>query len=286
MPAVLVPLTLSCLFNAPPAPPAPAPTPPPGDQSVPALVEQLEACQEMDCAALRALVAIGPKVWPDLAAGLDHKKELVRFWSIGVLAEVPVPEAEAKLLTFAKDEPLTRIRAASVFALAGYPDAAASAAIVTALGDMDANVRFEAASALGRRPPDPVGRDALVKLLDDQDEDVRAAAAESLGVMAPIAKVPNVTKALLDKISDRKPGVRGRVAIALGQIGVAEAVPPLVKRLERERDGEALAAVVWSLGELKDASAVEPLKKLEGHDSEVVRQHVKEALLKLAGGAK
>ncbi|MFO0746787.1 MAG: HEAT repeat domain-containing protein [Myxococcota bacterium] len=265
------------------APPAPSPAPPPAGESVPALIEALADCQEMDCPALRSLVARGDKVWPELERGIDHKQEMVRFWSIGVLSEVPVAAAMPRLLGFIKDEPLARIRAASAFALASYKGAPeVTPALVLALSDIDPNVRFEAASALGRRPADPAALAPLVKALDDQDEDVRAAAAETLGVMGPVAKVPEATKALLAKVSDRKPTVRGHVAIALGQIGVPEAVPPLVKRLERERDEEALAAAIWALGELGDKTAVEPLKALEGHASEIVRGHVAEALGKLA----
>jgi len=268
------------------APPAPAPAPGEPGEPVPALVAALADCEDEGCPALRALIAKGEAVWPALDQGIGHAQEIVRFWSIGVLAEVPVPAARARLLGLVADEPLTRIRAAACFALAGYPGADATAALVKALSDHDPNVRFEAASAIGRRAPDASALPALVKVLDDQDEDVRAGAAEAIGAMAPVARTPEVEKGLLAKINDRKAPVRGRIAIALGQVRIAKAVAPLVTRAGREKDEEALAAIAWALGELADEAARATLEGLGKHASEIVRKHAAEALGKLDLAAK
>ncbi|MCC6623417.1 MAG: HEAT repeat domain-containing protein [Deltaproteobacteria bacterium] len=258
---------------------------PPPPTSVPELVEALIGCVDEQCPALRALVAKGEAVWPELDRGIGHTEELVRFWSIGVLAESPVPAARARLLQLAGDEPKARIRAAACFSLAGYPGADVTAALARALGDHDPNVRFEAASALGRRAADATAVPALaalVKALDDQDEDVRGAAAEALGLMAAVARTPEVERALLGKINDRKGPVRGRVAVAIGQLGITRAVAPLVTRAGRERDVEALAAMAWALGELGDKAALPTLEGLVGHASELVSQHAREAVAKLS----
>lgn len=283
---MLLPIVVSFMVSAPPAPtPAPAPQPA-STEPVATLLPQLEACEEMDCAALRALVSKGPKVWPDLEKGIDDPKELIRFWSIGVLAEVPVPEAKDKLVKLLREEPLARLRAASAFALASYPPGPdVTGELVTALSDIDPNVRFEAASALARRPADPTAFAPLVKALDDKDEDVRAAAADALGQGGKAARTAAITKALLAKVSDRKPPMRGRVAIALAQIGAPEAVAPLIARIGRERDETALAAVAWALGELGDKTAIDPLKTLAQHPSDVVKQHAAEALQRLTAPA-
>jgi len=277
MPPVIISLALGLTLAAPP-PPAPAPAPKP---TVLELLPALEACQDTDCPALVALVERGDAAWPDLEQGIDHKSELVRFWSIGVLATRPIEAARGKLLKLLATEPAVRIRAASAFALAGYPGADVTAELVEALADPDPNVRFEATSALGRRPPDVSMVAPLVKLLDDKDDDVRAAAAETLGALGAVAKTPEVAKALLAKVNDRRPAVRGRVAIALGQLGVAGAPARLLERVGRERDEEALAAMAWALGELRDPAAKDALEKLTTHASAVVKQHAEEALAKL-----
>lgn len=246
------------------------------EASVAELVVQLEACKEMDCPPLRALVEKGDKVWPELEVGLDHAEEMVRFWSLGVLSEVPVAAARPRLVGLLSD-PLVRIRAAAAFALGAQRSPEVVLPLVGALADPDVNVRFEAASALAR-VPDPRAVDALIEVSSDKDVDVRRAACEALGTIKDDRARPALV-GLLKK--DRKPIVRGYAAIALGNIKSAEAVEALVERAGRERDPEALAAVAWALGEIGAQPARAALDKLVSHESEVVQREAKGALAKL-----
>ena len=248
---------------------------PPEGESVKVLVEQLNTCLEIDCAPVRALVAKGDKVWPELEVGIDHKDEMVRFWSLGVLTEVPVAAARPKLIALLKD-PTVRIRAAAAFALGAQRSPEVVMPLVEALADTDVNVRFEAASALGR-VPDPRALDPLIKATSDVDDDVRRAACEALGSF----KDEKARDALVDKLNDRKGIVRGHAAIGLGLMKAVGGVDALVKRAGRERDVEALAAMAWALGEIGDAKAKTVLETLAKHADAGVQKQASEALPKL-----
>jgi HEAT repeat protein len=271
----MYPYLLALALGAPPPPPAP--TPAPASETVAELVPQLEACEDMQCPPLKALVAKGDKVWPELELGVDHANELVRFWSLGVLSEVPVAAARPKLVLLLSD-PLVRIRAAAAFALGAQRSPEVVPALIGALGDPDVNVRFEAASALVR-VPDPRALEPLLAVLSDDDVDVRRTACEALAAF----KDERAEKALLERLQkDKKAVVRGHAAIALGNQKNAAAVDALVARSERERDEEALAAMAWALGEIGDAKARAALDKLAGHASELVKREASTALGKLA----
>lgn len=247
-----------------------------GTPTVAELVARLATCQEMDCAPLRELVARGDKVWPALEVGLDDADEMVRFWTLGVLSEVPVAAARPRLITLLAD-PMVRIRAAAAFALGVQKVPEVVPPLIGALVDGDVNVRFEAASALAR-VPDVRAVEPLIKASADADEDVRRAACEALGNIGDARAEP----VLIDRVADRKAVVRGHAAIALGVMKARGAVDVLVKRVGRERDAEALAAMAWGLGEIGDAKARPALEGLREHKAEVVRKEAADALAKLA----
>jgi len=248
---------------------------PPAERSVKALVAELARCQAMDCEPLRALIAKGDKVWPELEAGLDDLDEMVRFWTLGVLSEVPVAAARPRLIGLIKD-PLVRIRAAAAFALGAQKVPEVVAPLIAALADPDVNVRFEAASALVR-VPDERALEPLIKASADLDEDVRSASCEALGAI----KDDRARAVLVDRLSDRKAIVRGHAALALGVMRAQKALEALIKRAGRERDAEALGAIAWALGAIGDRAALPALERLATHASEVVKAQAIEALARL-----
>lgn len=252
---------------------------PPAERSVADWVGELGGCLELDCEAVRALVSRGEKVWPELEVGLTHKDEMVRFWSLGVLTEVPVAAARSKVVEMLSDKAV-RIRAAAAFALGAQRSPEVVEPLLVALFDADVNVRFEAASALSR-VPDKRAVEPLIEVMADPDHDVRGAACEALGAIGDPRAVPTLVTRLMD---DRKPGVRGRAALALGAMK-ADVAGQLAKRAGRERDPEALAAMCWALGEVgksDDGVSVKVLEGLVGHANEVVRRHAKDALAVIA----
>lgn len=268
--------TLAALAELAAPPPPKAPTPEP-EVPVATLVRSLASCVEMDCGPLRTLVSRGPKVWPELEVGLDDRDEMVRFWTLGVLSEVPVPAARPRLIALMKDKTV-RIRAASAFALGAQRHPEVVPPLIEALVDPDVNVRFEAASALGR-VPDPRALEPLLTSVKDLDEDVRGAVCDALGAIGDARAIPELLTLLKD---DRKSGVRGRAALALGALKAKDAFDTLVKRATRERDPEALAAMCWALGELGDARALPTLEPLTRHTNEVVKKHAQEAVATLS----
>lgn len=243
------------------------------------LVKKLETCQDLDCPPIRALVRRGKEIWPELAVGLKDQTEMTKFWTLGVLSEVVVPEAREVLEGLLADEALVRIRAAAAFALGNMHTPEVVPALAKALADKDVNVRFEAASAL-TRTPGAAAVPALLTALRDKDEDVRAAVVEALAAAKDLRAVDHL---LRRAAKDPAAGVRGMAAIALANLKAEAAVEPLISRLEAEKNKQALAAVCWALGELGDARALWPLTALAGGADAVVSKHASEAVAKIKG---
>jgi len=288
------------------APPAASPAAPPvkaSEVAAPAvadLVGRLKACKALtSCAPVRALLARGPAIWPALRVGLEAPDEMTRFWTLGVLSELPIPAAreaiEARL-----GDPKIRVRAAAAYALGALRDRAVSPALVRALQDNDLNVRFAAAVALGR-VHDPATVGALVAACRDKDDDVRAYAALALGdtVGAMDAGAPGreaaraqARRALLERLDqDLFPKVRGFAAMALSKLRDPATLHPLLARLRAEDDPKALAAAVFALGALGDVAALNPLRALQAglandrrealRDDAELREYLRDAIQEL-----
>ena len=96
--------------------------------------------------------------------------------------------------------------------------------------------------------------DHLLQLLGDPDRFVRRAAALALGELRADRAVPGLIETLKDNATIWE--AAGDAAWALGQIGDADAVPPLIAALQQPYvAGPALAA----LAKLQDTRAVQPL---------------------------
>jgi HEAT repeat protein len=262
---VMSALLFSAAAAAAAAPPAP---------SVAELVQRLPACQSLEtCEAALELTRRGEAIWPDIEVGLGSPDEWIRFWTLGVLTNVPVAaarEAIAKRL----DDGAVRVRAAAAFALGEQRDRAVTPALLRALADKDLNVRFAAAVALGKIK-DPAAVPALIAACRDRDEDVRAHAAAALGETGD----RRATAALLERLDqDIVPLVRGYAAMALGQLRDPASLVPLLAHADEEKDASALAATAAALGELRDPAALPKLKLLLLNPSEGVVDHVRYAI--------
>ena len=246
---------------------------PPGT-SVADLVGGLDTCESIDtCEPVRALVARGRAVWPALEVGLTSDKELVRFWTLGVLSEVTVPEARDAITARLGDKAV-RVRAAAAFALGALGGKEVTPALLRALLDKDLNVRFAATVALGR-VKDPASVQGLIAALRDKDNDVRAQSAQALGEIGDAAAAP----ALLERLDqDLIPEVRTYAATALAEIAAPDAAEKLIAHLTGEQDPKALAATAYALGRLHDPRAKAPLERLLASPHEEVRVYAKEAL--------
>src|SRR5688500_2454894 len=83
---------------------------------------------------------------------------------------------------------------------------------------------------------------------------------------------------LIRLFEDSEARVRRRAAIAAGRVGLAEAVPPLVRLLQTDTDVEVRQMAAFSLGLIGDASAVEPLRAALADPMPVIAGRAAEAL--------
>ena len=146
---------------------------------------------------------------------------------------------------------------------------AASRVCLSALADAAPMIRAVAAKAILSLGPEESSR-ALIPLLNDKDEFVRRETAYALGLThSRIA-----TSALSDRlVNDKKDGVRGAAAIALGEIADEGAVVTLVavlapqsspqskgnRKQKEERNPFVLRAVAVALGQIRSRAGVPAL---------------------------
>lgn len=136
-----------------------------------------------------------------------------------------------------------------------HPDA--SRVAVSAIDDTAAIVRATASSAVQWLPAEE-GAAALLPLLVDQDEFVRQEAVYALGHTKSRGAVTPLIELL---VKDRRDGVRGAAAVALGQIADETAVVSLAQVLSpqtslpgtkarKEKNDFVLRAAAVSLGQI------------------------------------
>ncbi len=154
------------------------------------------------------------------------------------------------------------------------------------LGHEDVRVRRETVRALTRIG----GQGAtgiLLQLLDGADAELSQQALLSLGAMKNPAAVPALLRLALEDGGQRPPDLRRGAIKALGEIGSAEAVPPLVELLASRRfwrpgrHNELRAAAAAALGEIGDAAAQAPLESATSDRNEAVARAAVQALKQL-----
>lgn len=223
------------------------------------VIAQLKKCETLKCPAVKTLIGLKDGVWPRIKEGLAAPDEMTRFWSLGVLTEIPTLKARDAVAAMLADKKI-RIRAAAAYVLGAMKDKSVSPHLVKALADKDLNVRFSAAMALGR-VKDPATVKPLTVATRDSDEEVRAYACLALGDMG----IKTVVPTLMERLDqDLHPKVRGFAAMSLSKVADKRALPLLRKRLNEETDAKAFAAAVFALGELGGTSELLLLKRVEG----------------------
>ena len=119
----------------------------------------------------------------------------------------------------------------------------------------DPFIRAERVRALGMLD-DPRVVGALIPFLDPGETPmVRTAAAAAIGQVGSAWAVEPLVRCLADPWYD----VRCQAAKALGRTGNLRATEPLNRRLLQEEDGYAAAAIIEALGPLGNASSAHPL---------------------------
>ncbi|RMH10001.1 MAG: HEAT repeat domain-containing protein [Nitrospirae bacterium] len=150
-------------------------------------------------------------------------------------------------------DPNMAVQEAAASILATIGDERVIAPLRTALCSPDWVVRMHAARALGRlKAVEAVG--TLILLLQDPVPTVRQ---ESVHALQAIGR-PAV-RTLLQSLHDRDWRVRLRATEALGILGSAEAVDPLIMLLQHDPDIAVRQDAARALGQLGNTRAVEPL---------------------------
>jgi HEAT repeat protein/cyclophilin family peptidyl-prolyl cis-trans isomerase len=83
---------------------------------------------------------------------------------------------------------------------------------------------------------------------------------------------------LVRLLNDEEARIRRRSALAVGRVGLADGVPPLVRLLQSDTDPEVRQMAAFALGLIGDATAVEPLKQALMDPSMVIAGRAAEAL--------
>ena len=167
--------------------------------------------------------------------------------------------AAPALLRRLNDEDLFEQNAAAE-TLGKLGDVRAIAPLIEKLNDRSSTVRRAAAAALERIDSSWRGSEAarmavpaLLRRLSDDDESVRWVAAEALGELGDARAVAP----LIDRLNDDD-YVRGVASVALSKLGDARAVAPLIDRLA-DCDPTVRLVAAEALGKFGDAQAVAPL---------------------------
>jgi hypothetical protein len=183
-----------------------------------------------------------------------------------------------ELAKSARRDPLSGVRVLCLRTLLReYPQhAELSAVLREAVGDPDADVRLEAATALG-----PDGLAVLEALVGDAavEDAVAVRAAETLGphLSAETARA-TLRRERAAARDDRRPATARACAAALARAGDPQDEPLLLAIAREDRDESLRVAAVRALGLVGTAQAVPPLAALAGSGGGDLRRAGREAI--------
>ncbi len=184
---------------------------------------------------------------PDLAAALRDPQVEVRVVAAAALWRLPDAAAVPGLITLLNDtDPAARQWAA--LALGVVRDRRATAPLLRMLTDDQPEVRLDVVRSLGR-VGDPAAMSALQAYVENADlpEDERLEAVNAIASLDSPDKV-NVLVRLLRHAEEP---VRLRAVRALGQVGDALAIPPL-RRVRGEARGELRTSIDESIAAIRE----------------------------------
>jgi HEAT repeat protein len=207
-----------------------------------------------------------PVVEPMLAFLADSSRHSARAWAANILGELKAPRAFPTLITALKDLD-DEVRAKAAAALGRLGDRRAVTYLLDhLLTDPAPFVRARIAGALGQFAGNEV-IDRLVRALGDPAWWVRMRSVEALEQIGPTAEAP-----LIVALDDPDPEIRIRAAVALERLGVPARLVALIEQGEATSDTAAL------LTKLGVAGARELLAELLHHASPAVRTAVVTAI--------
>ena len=249
-------------------------------KAVPALVKALEdPNNSVRESAANALGKIGDvRAVPALLRNFkniddaDKGADDVRQSADNALSKIGVEAIPA--LIKALDDSDADVRYRVVCALGKMKDARVASVLIETLKDVDDGVRYRATEALGKIGA-TMAVPALIETLEDMNDSVRYCAVDSLGKIGDITAVP----ALIVALKDTDEEIRRSIDNALGKIGPA-AIPELIKALQ-DPDVDIRYRVVYALRKIGDARVVPALVEILKDTDDGVRYRAAEALGKI-----
>lgn len=192
----------------------------------------------------------------------------VRLTAVLALGRIGAEESASTLRERLQDDD-SRVRQWSAWALGNLnqPDALPheqAASLVARLGDPVQPVRLAAAQALNELDQDPGIARRLLEALESQEPGMRRAAARALIGQVGISAFP----ALLQAATDQDVEVRQAVVAALGELGDARAIPPLLDRLAHDPADSVRAEAAFRLGKIGTVDLVGHLRQAAMSDKD------------------
>ncbi len=190
-----------------------------------------------------------------LAMKRDSSKD-VRLRAAVALRKLEAAEALRDLLSYSDPE----IRGMAVTGLAKIGHRESLQDVARLMQDEDLEVRRRVAAFMGEVACKVDCNEALGWLalaLQDSESAVRCEALKSLGKM----KGEEACDLALQALQDPEWQVRYTAVTTLGEIGHNKALDTLVQTMFAGEDEEIRAWAAWSLGEIADVRAIEPLQR-------------------------
>jgi HEAT repeat protein len=196
--------------------------------------------------AIRALCAIGDR--SAVHALIQEMLNLgpAAYWPAEDWSKLGTVEAIEELTKILGTANQPRIRADICIILQAIGSDKAVDALIRALNDPEAQVRWAACHALGAIGSDKVV-DPLIRALDDPEVEVRRGACYALGAIGGDRAADALLQAL-DREEDS--GVRAEIYKALGKTGYAKSIDKLVERGLREPEDGVYSEACKALGKL------------------------------------
>jgi len=220
------------------------------DEVIPVLIMALDdPDKDVQWRAVESLARFGEKATAPLLEALKSPK--TKNQAQEALVKIGTP-AVAGLIDIIRDKNLSGItRAAAAKALGKIGDTADTAALMEAVKERDLALRREAVVALGRLK-EKKALTLLNRLM--QNPELKKFAAEALGEIGDAEAV----RPLIRAMNDKDETIVRQIAISLVKIGSAS-VKPLIKTLEESDIDVVREYAALCLGEIKDRQAVEAL---------------------------
>jgi len=247
-------------------------------QQIQTWIQQLSSGKkEVRDQARDSLIRSGDAAIPALAKLLETSTEFTPCWeAVNIMGYIADAKAAPHLIEQALKSPNDHVRWRSIWALGSMPQEAIIPPLIKALDSKDERIRWNAAVALSnfdRREAVPILKEGLKSdSLWTQWEAINA-----LGRVYDQDTVPALT-ALLDCSTCTSGENQQEVILSLGHIADPKAVPALIKALSDPRPGIRWRAAL-ALRNIKDATAIPALeKRLEKEEDELVRSSLQEAI--------